>query len=107
MNNWFSYVFLYLGYTQHMRTYENTKIYKVVNDVDSVTFFGYTCMSLPSRLSSPMKECNNPACSGAVYEHMRAVGEEHVKLASLCRVVSLPEQRRSGGEDRDINSARR
>ena len=64
-----------------MRTYENTKIYKVVNRVDNVTFFGYTCMSLPSRLASLKKECNNPACSGAVYEHTRAVGKKHVKRA--------------------------
>ena len=80
MKHKFSYVFLHLGYRQHMRTYENTKIYKVVNDVDESTFFGYTSMSLPSRLASLKKESSNTSCSGAVYEHMRATGKEHLNL---------------------------
>ena len=80
MKHRFSYVFLHLGYRQHMRTYENTKIYKVVNDVDDSTFFGYTSMSLPSRLASLKKESSNTSCSGAVHEHIRAVGKEHFKL---------------------------
>ena len=63
-----------------MRTYENTKIYKVVNDVDDATFFGYTSMSLPSRLASLKKESSNLSCRGAVYEHMRTIGKEHFKL---------------------------
>jgi hypothetical protein len=63
-----------------MRTYENTKIYKVVNNIDDVTFFGYTSMSLPSRLASLKKESSNPSSSGAAYEHMRATGKEHFKL---------------------------
>jgi ribosomal protein S15P/S13E len=63
-----------------MRTYENTKIYKVVNDVDDATFFGYTSMSLPSRLASLKKESSNLSCNGAVYEHMRTIGKEHFKL---------------------------
>jgi hypothetical protein len=63
-----------------MRTYENTKIYKVVNDIDDVTFFGYTSMTLPSRLASLKKESSNPSSSGAVYEHMREVGKERFKL---------------------------
>ena len=80
MKHKFSYVFLHLGYRQHMKTYENTKIYKVVNDVDDSTFFGYTSMSLPSRLASLKKESSNTSCSGAVHEHIRAIGKEHFKL---------------------------
>ena len=75
----FSHVFLRLSY-RLMRTYENTKIYKVVNDVDDVIFFGYTSMSLPSRLASLKKESCNLSCSGTVYDHMRTLGKEHFKL---------------------------
>ncbi len=48
--------------------------------MDNVTFFGYTSMSLPSRLASLKKESNNSSCSGTVYEHMRTIGKEHFKL---------------------------
>ncbi len=63
-----------------MRTYENIKIYKMVDGVDDATFFGYTSTSLPSGLASLKKETNNPSCSRAVYEHKRPVGKEHFKL---------------------------
>ena len=72
-----------------MRTYENTKIYNVVNVVGDSTFFGYTSMSLPSRLASLKKESSNTSCSGAVHERMRAIGKERFKIVlvevSPCR----------------------
>ena len=68
--------------TTPLERYANSKIYKLVNDIDDETFIGSTCLPLRKRLSSH-KIAAKSDMSRRMYAHLSSVGWDTVKIVLI------------------------
>ena len=78
--------------------YSNSKIYKIVNDIDEYVYIGTTTERLSSRMAKhrfAMKTYN-----GRIYQHMRKYGSEYFHIVLIrnhlctCNEEILKEERK-------------
>ncbi len=63
-----------------MRTYDSMTVYKVCNDLDDNTFFGFTSSSVSSRMATLRRELLDPRYTSELHKHMRSLGKDHSKI---------------------------
>ena len=54
--------------------YNNTKIYKITNDIDEFVYIGSTCSNLSHRLYRHCSDASNGK-TAKFYEHIRTIGQ--------------------------------
>ena len=72
-----------------MKTYEKITIYKVMNDVDTICFYGYTTTPLPAQFSSLKHEADNAKHRTPILDHMSKLGKDHFTMSHVETLSSV------------------
>jgi hypothetical protein len=64
-----------------MKHYGSIAVFKITNDVDDETFYGYTSTSLSSRFASLKQEATNPRYQSLLHKHIRKLGKDRFKIS--------------------------
>jgi group I intron endonuclease len=96
---------LYFGQKQTNMNYENSKIYKLVNDIDDKIYVGSTATTLAKRLHGHKNSAKRKP-DIHVYRHLNTVGWDNVRIVLIESIVVQNKDQLRMNEQRYIDELR-